>query len=77
MMLNHILNIHPPTAGRFYLDPGTGSLLLQLLAAAVMGALFVVATSWRRVKRFLRRIFKRSGTQQDEPSEDEQIGEED
>ncbi len=36
-----------------YLDPGTGSYLLQLLTAAVFGILFAVKIHFRRIKAFL------------------------
>lgn len=42
-----------------YLDPGSGSFLLQLLLAGILGGLFVVKMSWSRIKGFFRRIFAR------------------
>lgn len=36
-----------------YVDPGTGSYLLQLLIATVLGGLFVIKTYWRRIIGFL------------------------
>jgi hypothetical protein len=50
-----------------YLDPGTGSLMLQMLIAGVMGALFTMKLYWYRVKAFVARILGRSV--------DEEIGE--
>jgi hypothetical protein len=46
-------------APRAYLDPGSGSFLLQLLLAGILGGLFVVKMSWSRIKGFFRRIFAR------------------
>jgi hypothetical protein len=40
-----------------YLDPGTGSFVLQLLIGGLMGALFALGLFWRRVRAFLGRIF--------------------
>ena len=37
-----------------YLDPGSGSLLLQGLVAGVASAAVVARLYWRRAKRFLR-----------------------
>jgi hypothetical protein len=42
-----------------YLDPGTGSFLLQLLLATFLGGLFMVKVFWKRIKDFFRRLFKR------------------
>jgi hypothetical protein len=42
-----------------YLDPGSGSFLLQLLLAGILGGLFVVKMSWSRIKGFFRRLFTR------------------
>lgn len=33
-----------------YLDPGTGSVILQVLAAAVLGALFTIKSYWHSLK---------------------------
>lgn len=39
-----------------YLDPGSGSLVIQFLIAAVVGAMFTVKVFWRNVKTFLSRF---------------------
>lgn len=36
-----------------YLDPGTGSFILQTLIAALFGALFVLKSYWLRIKLWL------------------------
>jgi hypothetical protein len=51
-----------------YLDPGSGSFLLQLLLAGVLGGLFVLRSQWAKVKGFFRRVFSR-GEKPDEPTE--------
>ncbi len=33
-----------------YLDPGTGSFFLQILAGGLFGSLFFVKQSWRKIK---------------------------
>ena len=35
-----------------YLDPGTGSILVQSLLAGIAGAAAVISLYWQRVKRF-------------------------
>lgn len=36
-----------------YLDPGSGSFLIQLLIAALLGAGVAIGASWSKIKRFL------------------------
>lgn len=43
-----------------YLDPGTGSLMLQFLIAAVIGGLYSTKRFWDKAKNFLKRIFSRN-----------------
>lgn len=35
-----------------YIDPGSGSYLVQVVIAAVLGAAFWIKMSWHRVKAF-------------------------
>jgi hypothetical protein len=55
-----------------YLDPGTGSFLLQLLLATSLGALFLVKTFWGRIKGFFKRLFSKNKAS--ESPENEQPG---
>lgn len=45
-----------------YLDPGTGSFLIQLLAGVLVGGLLAVKIYWRKLLSFFRK---------DKPVEDE------
>ena len=42
-------------SARAYLDPGTGSILLQALAAAVLAA----GVFWQRITNFIKGLFKK------------------
>ncbi len=53
-----------------YLDPGSGSFLIQLLIAGVAGAGLAIAVSWQKIKRFFNRNKKKAET--DDDDEDEQ-----
>ncbi len=44
-----------PKPAHAYLDPGTGSYLLQLLIAGVLASLFAVKLFWKQVKTFLKK----------------------
>ena len=46
-----------------YLDPGTGSAVIQMVVAGVMGALFVMKMYWRKLVAFF------SGGAPEEPAE--------
>jgi hypothetical protein len=43
-----------------YIDPGSGSYLVQALVAAAMGAAFFAKTSWWRIKMFFSKKKKDS-----------------
>jgi hypothetical protein len=53
-----LLLLFPATA-RGYIDPGTGSYVLQLLIAGLLGALFALKVFWRKVVDFLKAPFGR------------------
>ena len=38
-----------------YLDPGSGSILIQLIIASALGAALIVKTSWSRIKKFFHK----------------------
>ena len=38
-----------------YVDPGSGSYLVQVIIAAVLGALFYFKTAWWKIKSFFTR----------------------
>jgi hypothetical protein len=38
-----------------YLDPGSGSFLLQLLIAGIAGVAIAIGASWSKIKRFFKR----------------------
>ena len=42
-----------------YLDPGTGSYILQMLIAGILGGLFAIKTYWARIKIFINKIFNK------------------
>jgi hypothetical protein len=37
----------------YYLDPGSGSYIFQLIIAALVGGLFLIKVYWRRIRRYL------------------------
>ena len=55
-----------------YLDPGSGSFIIQLIIASLLGAALVFRTSWSKIKSF----FKRTPDQTDAELEIEEDNEE-
>ena len=41
-----------------YLDPGTGSYIIQLLVGGLLGGLFAIGLFWKRVIAYVKRIFR-------------------
>ena len=49
-----------PSTAFAYLDPGTGSIILQTLLAAVIGALFTLKLYWRRIRTWLSGLLNKT-----------------
>lgn len=43
-----------------YLDPGSGSFLIQLIIASLLGAAFIFRSSWSKIKGFFDRSTNKS-----------------
>ena len=54
-----------------YLDPGSGSFLIQLLIAAIAGLSIAIGANWSKVKRLFGKNKKKTETD-DEADDDEQ-----
>jgi hypothetical protein len=48
-----------------YLDPGTGSYLIQIFLASLFGAIFILKSFWHSVKEFFANLFMKKDTQND------------
>lgn len=53
---------------QLYLDPGSGSFLIQLLIAAIAGASIAIGANWAKIKRLLGK--KKNKVETDEEDED-------
>ena len=60
---------------KFYLDPGSGSFLLQLLIAGLLGAGFVIKSSWGKIKSFMNRNSKNLPAEEQDESIEESYNE--
>ncbi len=57
-----------------YLDPGTGSMVLQLLVGGILGGAFLIKLQWLRIKSLFKRDKSGSGESiraEDIPSSDQ------
>ena len=61
-----IIAIEPAYA---YLDPGTGSMLLQGLIASIAGGLMIIKLYWYKIKTFLFRRGHKTTPRSDSPVE--------
>ena len=53
---------------RAYLDPGTGSFIIQILVASLLGIGFAVRIFWRQIRHGLSKLFSRSREPHDDAS---------
>lgn len=42
-----------------YLDPGTGSLIFQVLAGVLLTIIYIIKRSYKNIKKFLTRLLSR------------------
>jgi hypothetical protein len=55
MILPLIALLIPMIGTHPYLDPGSGSFILQILIATIVGSLFLVKVYWNKLKAFFKR----------------------
>ena len=52
-----------------YLDPGSGSYLVQMIIAAMLGAFFYIKSIWWRIKSFFSRYKNHDSLKKDDGNE--------
>ena len=40
-----------------YIDPGTGSYVLQVVAASVLAGLFIIKSTWQNIRKSVGKLF--------------------
>jgi hypothetical protein len=58
----------PLFRGEPYLDPGSGSFLIQVLIATLLGGAFILRSYWGKLLGFFRRVL---GKNTENPQDDE------
>lgn len=51
-----------------YIDPGSGSYLIQVIIAGVLGFLFYFKNLWFRIKSFFKKDRQKQGPDKDTPN---------
>lgn len=57
-----------PVKVHAYLDPGAGSYLFQILTAGLLGSLFFAKSIFKKFSDFIKGIFSKKATQNDQKS---------
>jgi hypothetical protein len=58
LLLLAVVLLSLPSTAHAYLDPGTGSYVVQLLIGGLLGGLFALGVFWRRAVAFFKRLFR-------------------
>lgn len=69
-ILPKILSETASQTAKYYLDPGTGSYLLQILIATILGAIVFFRGFWARVFNSIKKLLFRSKPTNDEIVDD-------
>ena len=57
-----------PARSYAYIDPGTGSFVVQMLIAAVLGAFFALKMYWQRLRTFFSKLLAKKMEDPDDTS---------
>ena len=60
LVLAFLAAIQVAPSAHAYLDPGSGSFIMQAIVAAFIGASLALKVFWQRVKAFFARLFSRA-----------------
>ena len=59
LILITVISLVTPEQSHAYLDPGTGSYVLQIVIGVLLGAAFAVKAFWFRIKTFFGSLISR------------------
>ena len=55
-----------PARAHAYIDPGTGSYVLQIALAGLLATSYAVKVYWRKILNTIRRPFRKGSTDEDD-----------
>lgn len=64
-MVHNVINLAINTSIKYYLDPGSGSMLIQIILGAVLGVGVLVRVFWANIKDFFTKGKKSTETMAD------------
>ncbi|MFN2127388.1 MAG: hypothetical protein ACK2TU_05965 [Anaerolineales bacterium] len=59
IIVSTVRGLMPALREHAYLDPGSGSFILQLIVASLLGGLFLMRRYWNKIISFFRNLFTR------------------
>lgn len=65
-----LLSLAFPQSAYAYLDPGTGSLIIQVIVAAFLGVAFAAKVYWRNIRTFVANRFSKEAESDQEEDDD-------
>lgn len=74
LIITVALLLLPLAAAQAYLDPGSGSFIIQLVVGAVLGSLVAVKMYFKNIKRSVSKLFSKKAPQQNNPDEQQKNG---
>ena len=66
-----ILYFSFPARAYAYLDPGTGSFIIQLIVGGLLGLAFTIGLFWKRFKVWLTNLFSGESEPEEDHSQEE------
>jgi len=58
-----------PTNSYAYLDPGTGSFIIQIIIAFALGAIIFIKIYFNKIKDFFSKIFSKKKSKDEKPDD--------
>ena len=61
-----VFELASPPGVYAYIDPGSGSYVVQVVLAAILGGLFAVKIYWNKIKEFVSKLFPKKSKENEE-----------
>jgi hypothetical protein len=59
LALSALVLLNTPSTALAYLDPGTGSYMIQVAVGLIAGAVFMIKNYWVVISGYFRKLFKK------------------